>query len=142
MTNKELADLIFPNVNSDTSIYEIKYPERNLDDGAVVSRFAPIYISVNESQKENTLFPNVFNEEGNEILFNDIQEANASTFISSTPSSIFIVSNDEQYLNEYSPIVFTLDGILTSFKFSNFVSPIPGTFFTSSIFSKLPFSSL
>ena len=41
MTNKELADLIFPNVSSNISVYEKKYPERNLHDGAVVSRFAP-----------------------------------------------------------------------------------------------------
>ena len=41
MTNKDLADLIFPNVSSDISIYEKKYPERNLPEGAVVSRFAP-----------------------------------------------------------------------------------------------------
>lgn len=41
MTNKELADLIFPNVSSDTIIYEQRYPERNLPEGAVVSRFAP-----------------------------------------------------------------------------------------------------
>ena len=41
MRNKELADLIFPNVSSDTIIYEKKYPERNLPEGAVVSRFAP-----------------------------------------------------------------------------------------------------
>ncbi len=41
MTNKELADLIFPNVSSDTSYYENKYPERNLPENAVVSRFAP-----------------------------------------------------------------------------------------------------
>lgn len=41
MTNKELADLIFPNVSEDTSIYEKIYPERNLPENAVVSRFAP-----------------------------------------------------------------------------------------------------
>jgi len=41
MTNKELAELIYPNVSSDVSVYEKKYPERNLTDGAVVSRFAP-----------------------------------------------------------------------------------------------------
>ena len=41
MTNKELADLIFPNVSTDISVFEEKYPERNLPDGAVVSRFAP-----------------------------------------------------------------------------------------------------
>ena len=41
MTNKELADLIFLNVSSDTEVYEKRYPERNLKEGAVVSRFAP-----------------------------------------------------------------------------------------------------
>lgn len=41
MTNKELADLIFPNVKHDIEYYENLYPERNLKEGAVVSRFAP-----------------------------------------------------------------------------------------------------
>ncbi len=41
MTNKELADLLLPNVSSDISYYENKYPSRNLKDGAVVTRFAP-----------------------------------------------------------------------------------------------------
>ena len=41
MTNKELADLIFPNITDDINIYENKYPERNLPENAVVSRFAP-----------------------------------------------------------------------------------------------------
>lgn len=40
MNNKELADLIFPNAK-DTSYYEEKYPERNLKEGAIVTRFAP-----------------------------------------------------------------------------------------------------
>ena len=41
MTNKELADLIFPNISNNTEIYEKKYPKRDLPEGAVVSRFAP-----------------------------------------------------------------------------------------------------
>ena len=41
MTNKELADLLLPNVDSDVSYYEEKYPERDLPEGAVVTRFAP-----------------------------------------------------------------------------------------------------
>ena len=40
MTYKELADLIFPNVK-EISYYEEKYPERNLEEGAVVTRYAP-----------------------------------------------------------------------------------------------------
>lgn len=40
MTNAELAELIFPDAK-DTSYYEEKYPERQLAEGAVVTRFAP-----------------------------------------------------------------------------------------------------
>ena len=41
MTNKELAELMFPNVKHGVDYYEALYPERNLPEGAVVSRFAP-----------------------------------------------------------------------------------------------------
>ena len=41
MTNKELADLMFPNVEHDIDYYEKLYPKRDLKEGAVVSRFAP-----------------------------------------------------------------------------------------------------
>ena len=41
MTNKELADLIFPNITKTPEDYEKMYPERNLKEGAKVVRFAP-----------------------------------------------------------------------------------------------------
>lgn len=40
MDYKDLADKIFPNAK-DISYYEEKYPERNLKEGAIVTRFAP-----------------------------------------------------------------------------------------------------
>ena len=40
MSHKELADLIFPNAK-EISYYEGKYPERNLTEGAIVTRYAP-----------------------------------------------------------------------------------------------------
>lgn len=40
MDYKELADLIFPNAK-EIEYYEEKYPERNLPEGAMVTRFAP-----------------------------------------------------------------------------------------------------
>lgn len=39
MTNKDLADLIFPNLKYDVDYYEKMYPERNTE--GVVTRFAP-----------------------------------------------------------------------------------------------------
>ena len=40
MNYKDLANLIFPDVK-EISYYEEKYPERNLKEGAIVTRFAP-----------------------------------------------------------------------------------------------------
>ena len=41
MTNKELADLMYPDVTKTIDYYEELYPKRDLPEGAVVSRFAP-----------------------------------------------------------------------------------------------------
>ncbi len=41
MTDKELADLIYPNITKTPEDYEKMYPKRDLKEGAVVSRFAP-----------------------------------------------------------------------------------------------------
>ena len=37
----ELAELLFPNIEHDRDYYEKKYPERNLPEGAMVTRFGP-----------------------------------------------------------------------------------------------------
>ena len=36
---KELAELLFPNIKHDRAYYENMYPERDLADGAMVTRF-------------------------------------------------------------------------------------------------------
>jgi len=41
MTTKELADLIFPNITKTIEDYEKEYPERELPEGAKVTRYAP-----------------------------------------------------------------------------------------------------
>ena len=41
MTNKDLANVIFPNITKTVEDYEKMYPERNLPLGACVTRFAP-----------------------------------------------------------------------------------------------------
>ena len=41
MNRKEYSELLVPNVLHDFSYYEEKYPERNLKDGQMVTRFAP-----------------------------------------------------------------------------------------------------
>ena len=41
MTTKDLADLIFPNITKTVADYEKEYPERELPEGAKVTRYAP-----------------------------------------------------------------------------------------------------
>ena len=41
MTTKDLADLIFPDIKKTIEDYEKEYPERDLPDGAKVTRYAP-----------------------------------------------------------------------------------------------------
>ncbi len=41
MTNKDLADFLFPNITKTIEDYEKLYPSRNLEDGACVTRYAP-----------------------------------------------------------------------------------------------------
>ncbi len=41
MNREDLANLIFPNITKTIEDYEKEYPERNLPDGAMVTRFAP-----------------------------------------------------------------------------------------------------
>ena len=41
MTNKELADLIYPSLPHTPEDYEAMYPERDLPEGAMVTRIGP-----------------------------------------------------------------------------------------------------
>jgi glutamyl-tRNA synthetase len=41
MTNKDLANIIFPDITKTVEDYEKEYPERNLSDGTCVTRYAP-----------------------------------------------------------------------------------------------------
>jgi len=41
MTNKDLADLLFPNITKKIEDYEKMYPKRDIEEGMMVTRFAP-----------------------------------------------------------------------------------------------------
>ena len=61
MTRKDLAELIFPNINKTVDDYEKIYPERNLKEGAIVARYAPsptgfIHIGALLSSFTNSVF--------------------------------------------------------------------------------------
>ena len=41
MTNKDLANIIFPDIDKSIEYYENLYPKRNLNEKCAVTRFAP-----------------------------------------------------------------------------------------------------
>ena len=41
MTNEDLANFLFPNIDKTIEDYEKIYPDRNLKEGACVTRYAP-----------------------------------------------------------------------------------------------------
>ena len=84
---KLLADKMFPNVSSDISVWETKYPERT-EHGNCVTRFAPsptgymhiggLYISlINENiarQKDGTFYLRIEDTDQSRILENGVSE--------------------------------------------------------------------
>ena len=71
MTNKDLANVIFPNITKTIEDYEKEYPERNLPEGACVTRFAPsptgfLHIGGARSALFNYLFAKKY---GGDIVF-------------------------------------------------------------------------
>lgn len=82
MSNEELAELIFPNITKTIEDYEKIYPERNLDDGAMVTRYAPsptgfIHIGALLSSFTN----NVFAKETNGKIFLRIEDTDTKRTI-------------------------------------------------------------
>ena len=61
-SNKQMADLLFKNITKTPDDYEQMYPKRNLEEGAVVTRFAPSptgflpHLSERRRQSQQTVY--------------------------------------------------------------------------------------
>ena len=60
-SNKQMADLLFKNITKTPDDYEQMYPKRNLEEGAVVTRFAPsptgfLHLSERQQQSQQTVY--------------------------------------------------------------------------------------
>ena len=111
MSNKELADLIFPNITKTIEDYEKEYPERNLKEGAVVTRYAPSptgFIHIGALLSSFTA--SVFAKQTDGVLFLRIEDTDTKRTVDNGISKIinglkeFEVTFDEGPISETESI--------------------------------------
>ena len=105
MTNKDLANLIFPNVTKTIEDYEKMYPERNLEEGAYVTRFAP---SPTGRLHMGSLFasfvPEVFARQTNGVFILRIEDTDSKREIENGTELILSDLKDNDYKIDENPI--------------------------------------
>jgi glutamyl-tRNA synthetase len=115
MTNKDkIANLIFPEIAETIADLEKKYPKRNLEEGAIVTRFAP---SPTGFLHTGSLFTSLvswrFAKQTNGVFFMRLEDTDQKREIKGSGEKvleqlhIFGVAPDESYLEEglYGPYV-------------------------------------
>ena len=118
MTNKELADLIYPNIDKTVEDYENIYPERKLKEGAVVTRFAPSPTGfVHMGSLLTTLIARKVPDETGGVFFLRIEDTDQKRSVENGINGIIddlnsfeikidegVVSEDKQ-IGEYGPYI-------------------------------------
>ena len=120
MTNKEYADFLLPNVKHTWEEYEAMYPERNLPEGAIVTRYAP---SPTGLPHMGNLFQNfmsmVFANQTNGVFFLRIEDTDTSRTVENgiekildaiRPFGINFTEgaiSETEYKGEYGPYIQT-----------------------------------
>ena len=117
MSNKELANLIFPNIDKTIEDYEKMYPERNLNSNQKVTRFAPSptgYMHIGGVYQALIDFMLAKNSDGifylrNEDTDSTREENDATKLIMKTLKEYEILPDEYEYENEivgnYGPYV-------------------------------------
>ncbi len=105
MTNKDLAELLFPDVTKTIEDYEKMYPERNLEEGAYVTRFAP---SPTGRPHMGSLFasfvPEVFARQTNGVFILRIEDTDSKREIENGTELILSDLKDNDYKIDENPI--------------------------------------
>lgn len=105
MTNKDLAELLFPDVTKTIEDYEKMYPERNLKEGAYVTRFAP---SPTGRLHMGSLFasfvPEVFARQTNGVFILRIEDTDSKREIENGTELILSDLKDNDYKIDENPI--------------------------------------
>lgn len=93
MTEKErieLANLLFPNLEHNRNYYENKYPERNLPEGAMVTRFGPSPTGfVHMGSLFGSFIDSTFARQSNGVFFLRIEDTDAKRTVENGVQGIF-----------------------------------------------------
>ncbi len=95
MTNKDLANLIFPNINKTIKDYEEMYPKRELEKNAKVTRFAPSptgYIHIGGIYQAITNY--VYANKNNGVFMLRIEDTDSAREVSDATDLIIKTLND------------------------------------------------
>lgn len=86
----KLAELLFPNIDKDRNYYEEKYPERDLPDGAMVTRFGPSPTGfVHMGSLFGSFCDSVFAKQSNGIFFLRIEDTDQKRSVENGVDGIF-----------------------------------------------------
>ena len=120
MTNKEYADILLPGVEKSWEEYEKMYPERNLPEGAMVTRYAPSPTGfVHIGALESSFFDKKFAKQSGGVCYLRIEDTDQERSIENGISSIieslksFNITFDEGPISEteevgnYGPYIQT-----------------------------------
>lgn len=110
----ELAKLLFPNLEHDRNYYENKYPERNLPEGAMVTRFGPSPTGfVHMGSLFGSFIDSTFARQSNGVFYLRIEDTDAKRTVENGVQGIFddlesfdIIPNESTLVGgEYGPYI-------------------------------------
>ena len=86
----ELANLLFPNIDKTREYYENKYPERNLSEGAMVTRFGPSPTGfVHMGSLFGAFCDSVYAKQSNGVFFLRIEDTDQKRSVQNGTDGIF-----------------------------------------------------
>ena len=86
----ELANLLFPNIDKTRDYYEKKYPERNLSEGAMVTRFGPSPTGfVHMGSLFGAFCDSVYAKQSNGVFFLRIEDTDQKRSVENGTDGIF-----------------------------------------------------
>ena len=111
---RELAEILFPNIKNTREYYEEKYPERNLAEGAMVTRFGPSPTGfVHMGSLFGAFCDSVYAKQSNGVFFLRIEDTDQKRSVENGVDGIFsdlesfnIVPNESTKVGgEYGPYI-------------------------------------
>ena len=111
---KELAEILFPNITKTRDYYEEKYPERNLEEGAMVTRFGPSPTGfVHMGSLFGAFCDSVYAKQSNGVFYLRIEDTDQKRSVENGVDGIFndldafdIIPNESTKVGgEYGPYI-------------------------------------